>query len=207
MKTKRASQSHLFAPSVLLCTRSFPAVCGGDVCPVGAGVGCGGCLHRPPALYSVSKLPVVPQLRSVLYVCSCWHLLLPSGWPSFPPDRPNHPDSLQLTLTSSSLEGGLRCLEYKCSLFFSFLQPDLWYVHNLFALWNKTVWQLCGVNYLTGLNTLFQDQNMATIVELGNGIIIVPSWAIFRYITYSSVLSLDSTLHGESSTRLITYKY
>lgn len=120
MKTKRASQSHLFASSVLLCTRSFPAVCGGDVCPVGAGVGCGGCLHRPPALYSVSKLPVVPQLRSVLYVCSCWHLLLPSGWPSFPPDRPNHPDSLQLTLTSSSLEGGLRCLEYKCSLFFSF---------------------------------------------------------------------------------------
>ncbi|XP_056287790.1 transmembrane protein 182 isoform X3 [Pseudoliparis swirei] len=57
-----------------------------------SGVGCGGCLRRPPALYTVSRLPAVPQLRAVLHVRPRRHLLLPPGRPSLPPHWPNHPD-------------------------------------------------------------------------------------------------------------------
>lgn len=89
--------SHSLISLPPLCSRSFPAVCGGDVRTVGAGVGCGGCLHRSPALCSVSRLPAVAQLWSILHVCPRWHLLLPPGRPPFPPHWPNHPDSLPLT--------------------------------------------------------------------------------------------------------------
>lgn len=99
----QSSQSHRFVSAALLCSRSFPAVCGGDVRTVAAGVGCGGCLHRPPTL-SVSRFPAVPQLWSVVHVCTHWHFLLPNVRPSFPPHWPNHPDSLPLILTSSRLE-------------------------------------------------------------------------------------------------------
>lgn len=36
-----------------------------------------------------------------------------------------------------------------------------------------SVWQLCGINDLTCSNILFRE-NVATLIELGNGIIVRP---------------------------------
>lgn len=121
-----------------LCTRSLPAVCGGDVRTVDTGVKCGGCLRSPPARGGVSGLPAVPHLWSVLHVCPHWDLLLSPGRTSFPPDWPSHPDTQSLTSVSGSLEEGDQ----------DFWNTSLWYIHTL-----PRVWQLCGVNYLSGLNT------------------------------------------------------
>lgn len=89
--------------STFLCnfgSRSFPAVCGGDVRAVAAGLGCSGRVRGPPALHSVSRLPAVLHLRTLFHVRACWHLLLPPSWPPLPPHWPNHPDSLSLMSVS-----------------------------------------------------------------------------------------------------------
>lgn len=97
--------------------RPLPAVCGGDVRAVGAGVGRGGALHRAPALHSVCRLPALPPLRAVLHVRSRRHLLLLPGRPPLPPHRPNHPDQLQLNSPSSRLDDGTLCFTTRPDIF------------------------------------------------------------------------------------------
>lgn len=101
---------HVF---VFFGSRSFPAVCGGDVRAVASGFGCGGRVRGPPALHSVSRLPAVRQLRPLFHVRPCRRLLLPPGWSPLPPHRPNHPDSLPLMLIRRPWKqiGSLTCVE------------------------------------------------------------------------------------------------
>lgn len=119
--------------------RSVPAVCGGDVRAVASGFGCGGRLCGPPALHTVSKLPVVSQLRPLFHVCPCRHLLLPPRWSTLPPHWPNHPNSLPVTSLGSPWKQieGLTRVEYDfidIPLMFIFLKIHLvifYYFHNV----------------------------------------------------------------------------